>query len=751
MGHATLSSRRRAVAVVALLLTLSLAVTRAETPGADTRPQAASPAFTAPWLLVPQARAFKTVADAAPVKLVSIKAVAKIVEKIATTRIEIVVQSAGSAATSAELLVPVPRRSKAAEVSVDGVEATIANKIYRGAAARTAWAAAATRAASLEPLEFSPFEALLTKAVAITRERPAKITISYETELKETGDRLDYVLPRSVSAEASEVPWEIAAHVRQTRPIGALYSPTLGLGSSEANADKASLTLSGRQIEPGPFELSILLGGPQPTATFFTYPEPDSDGGCFLMVGAMPATHAERQTKHREVLIVIDRSGSMRGEKFDQARRAIVKAIRQMRDGELFNIIDYASEISALAPRPVVKSDATVADAARYIEQLDAVGGTDVNAALMRALDLPPAAEVRPLVLFLTDGVATSGETREAQIRANVRGANVYGRQIYTVGLGYDVNAPLLDSIATTTGGTCTFVPPGADVEVKLGEAFDQLSDASLGSAYVEPVTAGLISDVYPAKLGNLSDSERFVVAGRYNGTEQIRVRLVGEEGETKGAYEFTLDPAAARRDDDFVGRRWATSRINALAAEVLQNVPDPAAKPNVANASVAAVEIVRLAIDYGAVTSYTEFLLDDSWTLADQGRLVARIAGALETGSRDSRMGASAVNRAMMLRLQARGKTPTAEPQNERDTTRLRYAGGTTLVRRENQWLDVRLMTKSDAVKPDATVLLGSEGFADLRDRLTKQRRAGVFALPGAVVTVDDKAIQFGAPVAKR
>lgn len=108
-------------------------------------------------------------------------------------------------------------------------------------------------------------------------------------------------------------------------------------------------------------------------------------------------------------------------------------------------------------------------------------------------------------------------------------------------------------------------------------------------------------------------------------------------------------------------------------------------------------------------------------------------------------------MNRAMMLRLQARGKTPTAEPQNERDTTRLRYAGGTTLVRRENQWLDVRLMTKSDAVKPDATVLLGSEGFADLRDRLTKQRRAGVFALPGAVVTVDDKAIQFGAPVAKR
>ena len=177
----------------------------------------------------------------------------------------------------------------------------------------------------------------------------------------------------------------------------------------------------------------------------------------------------------REVTLVIDRSGSMRGEKLAQVREAALQVLAGLDDGEAFNVILYNEGVEPFADRPVRKSRATIKDATEFLEGMTARGGTNIHDALLEALRQPPAEGTLPIVLFMTDGLATVGQTSEAAIRELARKGNPHGRRIFTFGVGVDVNTPLLEKIAYESRATTTFVLPGEDVEVKVAAVFQRL------------------------------------------------------------------------------------------------------------------------------------------------------------------------------------------------------------------------------------------------------------------------------------
>ena len=181
-------------------------------------------------------------------------------------------------------------------------------------------------------------------------------------------------------------------------------------------------------------------------------------------------------TLKREVTLVIDRSGSMRNEKIEQVKEAALQIIAGLREGEAFNIILYSNSVQWFSPKPVIKNDATEKAAQRYIEGITATGGTNIYDALQAALSQKPTEGMLPIVLFLTDGLPTVGQTAEAVIRDLVAKANPHKRRVFTFGVGFDVNAPLLEQIAAESRGRVEFVLPKEDVEVKVGRVFKQLT-----------------------------------------------------------------------------------------------------------------------------------------------------------------------------------------------------------------------------------------------------------------------------------
>ena len=160
------------------------------------------------------------------------------------------------------------------------------------------------------------------------------------------------------------------------------------------------------------------------------------------------------------MIIVIDRSGSMRDKKLDQAREAAIEVLAGLRMGESFNIIDYSDTIAQFSKAPVVKTIETMAEARGYLKGLKAEGGTNIHGALNEAVRQPVTDGALPMVLFLTDGLATSGNTSEISIRNDTAKANTNKRRIFTFGVGFDVNAPLLDKLAETSRGASINVLP---------------------------------------------------------------------------------------------------------------------------------------------------------------------------------------------------------------------------------------------------------------------------------------------------
>ena len=281
---------------------------------------------------------------------------------------------------------------------------------------------------------------------------------------------------------------------------------------------------------------------------------------------------------------MIDRSGSMRNEKIEQVKEAALQIIAGLRPGEAFNVLLYSNTVQWFSPKPVIKSQATEEAARKYIEGITATGGTNIHDALHAALQQEPTDGMLPIVLFLTDGLPTVGQTSEATIRELAAKSNPHRRRIFTFGVGFDVNAPLLEKIASESRGRAEFVLPQEDVEVKVGEVFRQLT----GPVLAEPelritdthgaAAIGRTRDILPEKLPDLFEGDQLILLGQYVGDEPLVFEVTGNYFGKRRTFKFSLDFAKASEKNGFVPRLWASRKIAELIDAIRQAGADPSA-----------------------------------------------------------------------------------------------------------------------------------------------------------------------------
>lgn len=676
-------------------------------------------------------------------------------DQLATSRLELTLTNPTGRPQEAEVIIPVPDGVTVRSFQYDGTGPEPTAKLLPKEEARRIYDSIVSRTRDPGLLEFAGTSMIRTCVFPVPAGASQKVRLTYEQLLNTEGDRVDYFLPRSDSLSASGPAWSIELSVKSARPVATVYSPShqiiatrVGPGEFRVQVQPESAAL------PGSLRLSYLLGAAEaeaPSATLMAYPDPTIAGGnegYFLLLAGVPDAPGDRQQAvKREVTVVIDRSGSMRGEKMEQARAAALQVVDGLEPDEAFNIVDYSDSIYSFADKPVIKDAKTIEEARAYIRNIKAEGGTNLNEALLTALRPQPTEGMLPIVIFLTDGLPTVGTTDEVAIREGAKAANAFGRRIFSFGVGFDVNTPLLSGIARTSRGKPTFVLPSENVEMKVSDVFRGMKGPVLAAPRLAAIDANghpvvpVIRDLQPNEIPDLFEGDQLVVLGRYNGTEPLRFSVAGDYFGKPRTFTYQFDLANASPRNAYVGRLWATRRIASLTEAIRQKgaqadpANDPATKELVD-------EVVRLSGQFGILTEYTSFLAtdpNDRLAVAAPASAAAKESSTLWRTMNDERTGAASMRQDVNAQLRMASVAPAQvnyfydEKMKMVEFRNVQNVGAQTLIFRNGRWLDARLLSKENE-SPQQTVTFGTPEYERVVDALIREGNQAVLTNTGEI-----------------
>lgn len=698
-------------------------------------------------IIVPQTRSFAPPA-AAP-QVTEVQAGIQIVEQLATVTLDIVLTNASNARLESQMIVPVPNGAVLRGFTFQGSAAEPTAELLPREEARRIYNQIVAQLRDPALLEFLGCNVIRSSVFPVEPCSWQAVRITYEHLLPRDGDRVDFVLPRTESIDY-RVPWKVGLKIRSKTPIDTVYSPSHSIENARSADTAVSVRLTPHAAtEPGSFRLSYLLQRGGMTASLLAYPDAMIGGGYFLLLAGAPARPAGTTVMKREVLLVIDRSGSMAGQNLEQARAAALQVIEGLEDGEAFNIIVYNEFVELLSPEPVVKNHETLHAARAHLQSIRARGGTNIHDALAEALRMKATPGFLPLVLFLTDGLPTVGLTSERSIRELAEKGNRHNRRVFTFGVGVDVNTPLLDRIALDTRGASTFVLPQEDVEVKVGQVFARLSGPVLADPSLQVRDASpkfsipRVRDLLPSRLPDLFEGDQLIVLGQYLGEAPIEFELRGHDGKTERVFHFQFDLDKATTRNAFVPRLWASRRIAVLTDAIRDLGADlliGAAAGRDPRAKELVEEIVRLSRQFGVLSEYTAFLALEGTDLTRPTELFVEAFRNFDGRAMKDRTGWNSVNQSFnndLLRGQAALNWRNVYYDSNFNTVEIssvQQVNDRAFYRRGNRWVDSGVATAANAAAP-RVVEVGSEEFWRLSERLAAENRQGAIALKGEIL----------------
>jgi Ca-activated chloride channel homolog len=495
-----------------------------------------------------------------------------------------------------------------------------------------------------------------------------------------------------------------------------VYSPSHNIDIKQKDDRSASLSFETSEND-NDFQLFYGWTNDELGMSLLTYREPGKDGYFLLMVSPRDDM-AERALVSKDIVFVLDTSGSMADAgKMDKARSALLFGVRTLRSGDRFNVINFAGE-EHLMERGLVAADVSGKKRAEdFINKLQPNGGTNINDSLLVSLRQFDRSERPKMLVFMTDGLPTVGETKIDRIAANVAKAKNVDVRIFPFGFGYDVNTALLDKLGTDNGGISDYVQPKEDLEVKVSSFFTRVSSPVLADLELDlgPVET---EGVYPRSLGDLFKGMQAVIIGRYKNDNDLRsltVQLKGRIGKDIRTFTYSDLNFPERADEnDFLPRLWASRRVGWLVEEIRNNGETKELRD----------EIVELGTRYGIVTPYTSYLATDGsfQAAARNARGLVNLAPTARA-QMEEKSGSGAVqmsvqqNTMKLNKSLAVGDKEKAEQQVlVKNTVTNQFVGSKNFYRQASNWVDAEF--KVDAKLPEFTIKFASDEYFDLANR---------------------------------
>ncbi len=393
-----------------------------------------------------------------------------------------------------------------------------------------------------------------------------------------------------------------SASVKSKVPLRSIYSPThkLGIAHKGENAAIVGLELGAGADISKDLDLYYSVSDKAVGLSMLTYRSSVEEPGYFIALVSPRNEVPANEIVAKRVTFVIDTSGSMMGERIKLARDSLKYCVSRLNPNDEFNVVRFSTDVESLFEKPKVATADNVKKAIEFVGSFEAIGGTAIDEALVRGLkDGEGKGEKPHLVMFITDGHPTVGETEEAAIVKHARDANKGRSRVFTFGVGDDLNARLVDRLAEDGNGTSDFVKDGKEFEVKISGFFDKVANPVLSDLSLDlgPFTT---FDVYPKKLPDLFKGSQLVVMGRYRTPADGAVVLTGFVNGQKKVYEFRATATKDSKAQDFIPRLWAIRKVGYVLDEIRLRGEKPELKD----------EVIMLGKKFGIVTPYTSYLV---------------------------------------------------------------------------------------------------------------------------------------------
>ena len=690
-----------------------------------------------------------------PIK--SIKIDTKISSQVATTHVEQVFHNPTGATLEGTYLFPIPESASITEFAIWDGNRRLVGEVRPREEARRIYDEIVRRQRDPGLLEYAGKDLFQANIFPIPPNGDKKLEITYTQVARAEGGTVSYRYPLGIGRQIAQID-SISGRIElESRlPMRNVYSPThvIDVKRTSDTRSLVSFETDGRK-EPQDFQLFYTISKEDFGLTLLTHREPGKQGYFLLMISPKD-DWSEQEYSAKDVIFVIDTSGSMAGEgKLNKAMAALLYGVRILRPADRFNIISFSGEERLMEPNLIAADAKGTARAEAFVKDMKPVGGTNINQSLLASLRQFDSDRDRPkMVVFMTDGLPTVDETNAQRIVDNVRNAQRPGVRLFTFGFGYDVNTALLDKLAAENGGVADYVEPKEDLEVKVSSFFAKMNSPVLTDLQV--TMSGVETDlVYPRVLPDLFRGSQVTLIGRYRNEgdlDSVPITLTGRSGNVTRSFNYSdlKFPLRAERNE-YLPRLWATRRVGWLMEQVRTNGEQQELRD----------EIVDLGTRYGIVTPYTSYLaLEDAQVSQNfvrgvpvtrgrpaksgLGNLNAQARTGGTTGMAPSGVGAAPPpqdktaltitgEQAIRMSKDTRAQQEAQKLKEEPKSNAVRRVAEKTFYLIDGVWTDAEF--KADSGLPETVLTFGSEEYFDLLKKTPKL--GSFFALGERVVVV--------------
>ncbi len=341
------------------------------------------------------------------------------------------------------------------------------------------------------------------------------------------------------------------------------------------------------------------------SGALLTYEERDDEkeDGYFMFI--LSASKKETSLSlPKDVVIVLDKSGSMTGNKIEQAKEALTFIVKRLKKNDRLKIISFSTTVRALNSKWVRGDDKEeIGKLINKIKGINASGGTDIYSALSKALSVDMREGVAHYIIFLTDGMPTVGNTNEVEIEEMVR-QNIKDKRLFVFGIGDDVNLEFLTRLFRKGRGQGEFILE-KDIETAISSFYAKIESPVLSN--IEITYPDIFYDIYPRDTQDLFWAQNLIILGRYEKDEidkdnaNIEITLKGDTQDGNKLYTFTFN-LSPNKLNNFIPHLWASRKIGYLLEEIRLN----GEKEEIVDT------IISLSKRYGIVTPYTSYFVKD-------------------------------------------------------------------------------------------------------------------------------------------
>jgi len=647
----------------------------------------------------------------------------EIENQIAVTSVDLEFVNEGNGLAEGTFLFPLP-----AEASVDQLVMYINGqpidaKILPADEARQIYNEIVRQYRDPALLEYVGTQAVQANVFPILPGESRRIEIRYSQPLEVDNGLIRYTYPFDVTSLLSSRRVDLASisvSVRSNDEISNIYSPSHDIAISRGD-DNRSFRAGWERSNYAPnedFSLYYGIASDEISVNLLSYRESATEDGFFMLMVQPPITLPEDRILPRDLIIVLDQSGSMSGEKWEQAQEAASYVLSNLNPRDRFNVILFSTGWRVYSNGFADVSKAQ--DAIDWIDRMLPEGGTDINGALTTAMSMVDA-EREAAILFLTDGLPTEGVVEVDEIIDNVKDAAPRNARIFSFGVGNDVDTFLLDTLVREIGGASTYVRPYERIDEEVASLYNKIGAPVLTNIRLDFGDV-MVDTVYPDQLPDLFAGTQLTIVGRYRaGAEDATITLSGAVGGER--VVFVYDDLVFREQaggEPFVARLWATRRIGDLLNSIRLHGENQELIDS----------IVNLSVRYGIITPYTSFLIEEDDILSQAGREEARSRFAQQArGLASTTSGAAAVEAADQFGSFAEAAAPApmamptlsgdggalpgdvAEFEANTQQNPVQTVGDRTFILREGVWTDTTF--QPDSMETQKIVFLSDEYFA--------------------------------------